>query len=222
MKNLINHSQILAYTLYILMFWHCQNPGSVAPATNSRLAPLNPEPADYNYGFGTTVDIPLDPSAVCIIKHRLLPCWNLRPFFFPFRNVLHVLLRVLIVGYLIMICFNIRIWKRRKRNSKPRRLNWENGNRYTMGFHRLFQYTLVLRVLLVDVFWGWNTLLFYVVFGFLSLFFSPPYLVHDIILIPFYIKLFYPEKLVLTVEYIHFDRFTIYKFLEKYFQFGNN
>ncbi|XP_027339593.1 secretory carrier-associated membrane protein isoform X3 [Abrus precatorius] len=37
------------------------NPGSVAPATNSRLAPLNPEPADYNY-FGATVDIPLDPS----------------------------------------------------------------------------------------------------------------------------------------------------------------
>ncbi|KAK7302719.1 hypothetical protein RJT34_13615 [Clitoria ternatea] len=38
------------------------NPGSVAPATNSRLAPLNPEPVDYNYGFGATVDIPLDPS----------------------------------------------------------------------------------------------------------------------------------------------------------------
>ncbi|QCD76701.1 CDC-like kinase [Vigna unguiculata] len=38
------------------------NPGSVAPATNSRLSPLNPEPADYNYGFGATVDIPLDPS----------------------------------------------------------------------------------------------------------------------------------------------------------------
>ncbi|XP_027339594.1 secretory carrier-associated membrane protein isoform X4 [Abrus precatorius] len=43
------------------------NPGSVAPATNSRLAPLNPEPADYNY-FGATVDIPLDPSTVCIIN----------------------------------------------------------------------------------------------------------------------------------------------------------
>ncbi|KOM53831.1 hypothetical protein LR48_Vigan09g249000 [Vigna angularis] len=38
------------------------NPGSVVPATNSRLSPLNPEPADYNYGFGATVDIPLDPS----------------------------------------------------------------------------------------------------------------------------------------------------------------
>ncbi|XP_057428924.1 secretory carrier-associated membrane protein-like isoform X2 [Lotus japonicus] len=37
------------------------NPGSVAPASNSRLAPLNPEPADYNY-FGATVDIPLDSS----------------------------------------------------------------------------------------------------------------------------------------------------------------
>ncbi|XLT08787.1 hypothetical protein HN51_054580, partial [Arachis hypogaea] len=37
------------------------NPGSVAPATNSRLKPLNPEPANYNY-FGATVDIPLDAS----------------------------------------------------------------------------------------------------------------------------------------------------------------
>ncbi|XP_004504993.1 secretory carrier-associated membrane protein-like isoform X2 [Cicer arietinum] len=39
------------------------NPGSVPPATNSRLAPLKPERADYNnYGFGETVDIPLDTS----------------------------------------------------------------------------------------------------------------------------------------------------------------
>ncbi|KAK7246575.1 hypothetical protein RIF29_41444 [Crotalaria pallida] len=38
------------------------NPGSVARGTNSRLAPLNPEPVDYNYGFGATVDIPLDPT----------------------------------------------------------------------------------------------------------------------------------------------------------------
>ncbi|KAL1327076.1 hypothetical protein HN51_037177 [Arachis hypogaea] len=38
------------------------NPGTVAPATNSRLPPLKPEPADYNYGFGATVDIPLDSS----------------------------------------------------------------------------------------------------------------------------------------------------------------
>uniref|UniRef100_I1MEC1 Secretory carrier-associated membrane protein n=1 Tax=Glycine max TaxID=3847 RepID=I1MEC1_SOYBN len=42
--------------------FYTTNPGSVAPATNSRLSPLNPEPADYNYGFGATVDIPLDPS----------------------------------------------------------------------------------------------------------------------------------------------------------------
>ncbi|KAK7327947.1 hypothetical protein VNO77_22040 [Canavalia gladiata] len=42
--------------------FYTTNPGSVAPATNSRLAPLNPEPVDYNYGFGATVDIPLDPS----------------------------------------------------------------------------------------------------------------------------------------------------------------
>ncbi|XP_004485722.1 secretory carrier-associated membrane protein [Cicer arietinum] len=39
------------------------NSGSVAPVTNSRLAPLNPEPVDYNYGFGATVDIPLDSSS---------------------------------------------------------------------------------------------------------------------------------------------------------------
>ncbi|MED6212443.1 Secretory carrier-associated membrane protein 2 [Stylosanthes scabra] len=38
------------------------NTGTVAPATNSRLPPLKPEPADYNYGFGATVDIPLDSS----------------------------------------------------------------------------------------------------------------------------------------------------------------
>ncbi|RDX97380.1 Secretory carrier-associated membrane protein 3 [Mucuna pruriens] len=38
------------------------NPGSVAPATNSRLPPLKPEPVDYNYGFGATVDIPLESS----------------------------------------------------------------------------------------------------------------------------------------------------------------
>ncbi|KAJ7946922.1 Secretory carrier-associated membrane protein [Quillaja saponaria] len=38
------------------------NPGSVGPATKSRLSPLPPEPADFNYG-GATIDIPLDTSA---------------------------------------------------------------------------------------------------------------------------------------------------------------
>ncbi|KAI5448109.1 Secretory carrier-associated membrane protein [Lathyrus oleraceus] len=38
------------------------NPRSAASATNSRPAPLNPDRADYNYGFGPTVDIPLDTS----------------------------------------------------------------------------------------------------------------------------------------------------------------
>lgn len=43
--------------------FYTTNPGSVPSATNSRLAPLRPEPADYNnYGFGETVDIPLDAS----------------------------------------------------------------------------------------------------------------------------------------------------------------
>ncbi|XP_077254085.1 secretory carrier-associated membrane protein 1-like isoform X2 [Tasmannia lanceolata] len=35
------------------------HPGSV-PAANSRLSPLPPEPADFNYDRGATVDIPLD------------------------------------------------------------------------------------------------------------------------------------------------------------------
>ncbi|KAK7281741.1 hypothetical protein RIF29_09986 [Crotalaria pallida] len=43
-----------------------KNPGSVALATNSRIAPLKPERADYNYGFGATVDIPLETSSVCM------------------------------------------------------------------------------------------------------------------------------------------------------------
>ncbi|GAB4825003.1 Secretory carrier-associated membrane protein 3 [Ancistrocladus abbreviatus] len=36
------------------------NPGSVPPASNSRLSPLPPEPADYDRG--ATIDIPLDSS----------------------------------------------------------------------------------------------------------------------------------------------------------------
>ncbi|KAL7219169.1 hypothetical protein ACSBR2_012276 [Camellia fascicularis] len=38
--------------------FYMTNPGSVPPATNSRLSPLPPEPADYDRG--ATVDIPLD------------------------------------------------------------------------------------------------------------------------------------------------------------------
>lgn len=48
------------------------NSGGVAPATNSRPAPLNPERADYNYGFGQTVDIPLDASTDVKKKEREL------------------------------------------------------------------------------------------------------------------------------------------------------
>ncbi|XP_042520900.1 secretory carrier-associated membrane protein 2-like isoform X3 [Macadamia integrifolia] len=36
------------------------NPGSVPPATNSRLSPLPPEPVDFSYDRGATIDIPLD------------------------------------------------------------------------------------------------------------------------------------------------------------------
>ncbi|XP_038883572.1 secretory carrier-associated membrane protein 3-like [Benincasa hispida] len=39
------------------------NAGSVPPATNSRLSPLPPEPVDFNYGRGATVDIPLDSNS---------------------------------------------------------------------------------------------------------------------------------------------------------------
>ncbi|XP_054801899.1 secretory carrier-associated membrane protein [Prosopis cineraria] len=46
--------------------FYTTNPGSVAPAANSRLAPLNPEPADY--GFGTTIDIPLDNASTDLKK----------------------------------------------------------------------------------------------------------------------------------------------------------
>ncbi|KAF5205098.1 Secretory carrier-associated membrane protein, partial [Thalictrum thalictroides] len=37
-----------------------ENPGSVPPATNSRLSPLPHEPAGFNYDRGATIDIPLD------------------------------------------------------------------------------------------------------------------------------------------------------------------
>ncbi|XP_048447145.1 secretory carrier-associated membrane protein 3-like isoform X1 [Pyrus x bretschneideri] len=37
-----------------------QNPGIVAPAKNSRLSPLPPERAGFNYGLGDPVDIPID------------------------------------------------------------------------------------------------------------------------------------------------------------------
>ncbi|KAF6174024.1 hypothetical protein GIB67_039975 [Kingdonia uniflora] len=36
------------------------NPGSVPPATNSRLSPLPPEPAGFNYDRDATIDILLD------------------------------------------------------------------------------------------------------------------------------------------------------------------
>ncbi|KAG9452725.1 hypothetical protein H6P81_005629 [Aristolochia fimbriata] len=40
--------------------FYTTNPGSVPSATNSRLSPLPPEPADFNYDRGATIDIPLD------------------------------------------------------------------------------------------------------------------------------------------------------------------
>ncbi|XP_044512454.1 secretory carrier-associated membrane protein 3-like isoform X2 [Mangifera indica] len=43
------------------------NPGSVPPAVNSRLAPLPPEPAGFNYDRDAPIDIPLD-SAIDLKK----------------------------------------------------------------------------------------------------------------------------------------------------------
>ncbi|XP_058084001.1 secretory carrier-associated membrane protein 3-like [Magnolia sinica] len=41
--------------------FYTTNPGSVPPAANSRLSPLPPEPADFNYDRGSAnIDIPLD------------------------------------------------------------------------------------------------------------------------------------------------------------------
>ncbi|XP_042520898.1 secretory carrier-associated membrane protein 1-like isoform X1 [Macadamia integrifolia] len=40
--------------------FYTTNPGSVPPATNSRLSPLPPEPVDFSYDRGATIDIPLD------------------------------------------------------------------------------------------------------------------------------------------------------------------
>lgn len=66
-----NWGNILAYITYCLsshayVLQIDQNPGSVAPAKNSRLSPLPPERAGFNYGLGDTVDIPIDGNAVSL------------------------------------------------------------------------------------------------------------------------------------------------------------
>ena len=43
---------------------HFQNPGTVTSAKDSRLSPLPPEPVDFNYGRGATIDIPIDSATV--------------------------------------------------------------------------------------------------------------------------------------------------------------
>lgn len=48
----------------ILILPNFQNPGSVPPAVNSRLAPLPPEPAGFNYDRDAPIDIPLDSAIV--------------------------------------------------------------------------------------------------------------------------------------------------------------
>ncbi|KAF8409338.1 hypothetical protein HHK36_005413 [Tetracentron sinense] len=42
--------------------FYTTNPGSAPPVASSRLSPLPPEPADFNYDRGATVDIPLNTS----------------------------------------------------------------------------------------------------------------------------------------------------------------
>ncbi|XP_040369423.1 secretory carrier-associated membrane protein 5-like [Rosa chinensis] len=51
----------LSLEKFVFDFW-VQNHGSIAPAKNSRLSPLPPERASFNYGIGETVDIPIDGS----------------------------------------------------------------------------------------------------------------------------------------------------------------
>ncbi|EXB51802.1 Putative secretory carrier-associated membrane protein 1 [Morus notabilis] len=43
--------------------FYTTNSGGVAPAKDSRLSPLPPEPVDFNYGRGATIDIPMDSTA---------------------------------------------------------------------------------------------------------------------------------------------------------------
>lgn len=54
----LQETYIMIYTC-ISVF---QNPGSVPPASNSRLSPLPPEPADFYNDRSATIDIPLDSS----------------------------------------------------------------------------------------------------------------------------------------------------------------
>jgi hypothetical protein len=76
------------------VFKNFQNTGSVAPATNSRLAPLNAERADY--GFGATVDIPLDASTVCVMMNEFVEIPD--PSLYTFVNLLDVLFQELMVS----------------------------------------------------------------------------------------------------------------------------
>lgn len=52
--------------------FYTTNPGSVPPASNSRLSPLPPEPADFYNDRGATIDIPLDSSKDLKKKEREL------------------------------------------------------------------------------------------------------------------------------------------------------
>ncbi|PRQ28846.1 hypothetical protein RchiOBHm_Chr5g0007411 [Rosa chinensis] len=53
---------ISVFVLLSLVVRSILNHGSVAPAKNSRLSPLPPECAGFNYGVGETIDIPVDGS----------------------------------------------------------------------------------------------------------------------------------------------------------------
>ncbi|KAK9285124.1 hypothetical protein L1049_024309 [Liquidambar formosana] len=52
--------------------FYMTNPGSVPPAASSRLSPLPPEPAGFNYDRGATVDIPLDSGKDIKMKEKEL------------------------------------------------------------------------------------------------------------------------------------------------------
>jgi len=156
---------------------------------------------------------------VIIIEIIEIPNLSLIYFFlfsYSYINALGVFFWKLIVWFPNMICFNIRIWKRRKRNSKPRRLNWEEGNRYAMWFQDLYLHTLLLGFSIVDSeqttevgTWNNHVLLFS-----FSLFCSYPSVVCGIILIPLHQNYLSWKTSFDSGIYIIYDWVTIYKLLE--------
>lgn len=106
--------------IFNIIFYGFQT-GSVPPATNSRLSPLPPEPADF-YNPTAPVDIPLDSAAVRANSLLLLLlCSPGVIFYFSWH---------MLIKWPDHINFKYRIWKRKRESCKLRKLNWKGGNRY--------------------------------------------------------------------------------------------